>query len=227
LFKFFIIKFLLSSFLKFIYTSQFFIFKEKKPFIFDQSIFEQKQPVYLDGYWQSYKYFDFIKSDLRRLYLTPKRLNKSNKEMLKKISSTPSICIHIRRGDYEKNPITKNFHGLLSLGYYKKGLKILKRSVANAHCFIFSDDTEWTRLNFRPNLPYTIVDINDQSKPYYDLWLMGHCKYFIIANSSFSWWPAYLSNFKNKIVIAPFFWLRHLKSKDTDLIPPDWIIVKN
>lgn len=204
-----------------------FLVKEKKDFIFDQSLFEKQPPFILDGYWQSYKYFESIKLDLQRLFLNPKGLNKANKEMLKKISHTRSVCIHIRRGDYVTNSRTNSFHGVLTKNYYKNALKVLKNSVPNAHYFIFSDDIEWVRLNPLPHIPFTIVDINDESKPYFDLWLMGHCKYFIIANSSLSWWAAYLAKFKHKIVIAPTYWLRHLKSEDTDLIPPEWNLVSD
>jgi hypothetical protein len=205
-----------------------FLIKEKKGFIFDQSLLEKKPPFILDGYWQSYIYFENIKSDLQKLYLNPKGLNKANKEMLKKINHTRSVCVHIRRGDYISNPRANSFHGVLTQNYYKKALKVLGKLVPKAHYFIFSDDVEWVRLNPPPPaIPYTIVDINDESKPYFDLWLMGHCKYFIIANSSLSWWAAYLAKFKNKIVIAPTYWLRHLKSEDTDLIPPEWILISD
>jgi hypothetical protein len=219
--------FIISFLTRFNFFKAGFLVKEKKDFTFDQSLLEKQPPFILDGYWQSYKYFESIKLDLQRLFLTPKGLNKANKEMLKKISRTRSVCIHIRRGDYVSNSRTNSFHGVLTKSYYKNALKVIKKSVPNAHFFIFSDDIEWVRLNPLPHIPFTIVDINDESKPWFDLWLMGHCKYFIIANSSLSWWAAYLAKYKHKIVIAPTYWLRHLKSEDTDLIPPEWKVVSD
>jgi hypothetical protein len=135
---------------RFNFLKKLFLIKEKKGFIFDQSLLVRKPPFMLDGYWQSYKYFESIKLDLQKIFLKPKGLNKLNKEMLKKIGRTRSVCVHIRRGDYISNPRANSFHGVLTQNYYKNALKVLKRSVPDAHYFIFSDDVEWVRLNPPP-----------------------------------------------------------------------------
>lgn len=98
---------------------------------------ERKPPFILDGYWQSYKYFESIKLDLQKLFLKPKGLNKANREMLKKISHTRSVCVHIRRGDYVSNPHANSFHGVLTPNYYKNALKVFKKLCSECALFYF------------------------------------------------------------------------------------------
>jgi hypothetical protein len=127
--------------------------------------------------------------------------------------------MHIRRGDYQNNPTTKEFHGLCSIEYYQRAIKLMNENVDNPHFFVFSDDMNWVRKEYEINGQHTFVDINDESNGTIDMQLMSLCKHNIIANSSFSWWAAWLNNYNKKIVIAPEKWFNN-SSIDTSTILP-------
>jgi hypothetical protein len=148
-----------------------------------------------------------------------------NKLTLNIINNTNSVSLHIRRGDYIKNLETYNKHGLIDLYYYYKAINYIKEHVYNPTFFIFSDDITWAKENLNIELPVYFIDFNDQTRNYEDLRLMKNCKYNIIANSSFSWWGAWLNDFSNKIVIAPKKWFNDDTINTYDLTPLDWILI--
>jgi len=185
---------------------------------FNSSILDLNNNVYLDGYWQSEKYFSDI-SDIIRSEFTLKN-NSLDPSLLQEIINKNSVSLHIRRGDYVFNPVTNRFHGVCTLDYYKRAIDFIEERFEDLTFYIFSDDLNWCKENLKINHPTFFVEGN---KNYEDLILMSHCKYNIIANSSFSWWGAWLNNNPGKIVIAPEQWFAD-KSVDTDdLIPESWI----
>lgn len=190
---------------------------------FNPRIFSLQGSLWLKGHWQSPKYFQNIRSLLQQEIGTPRQLNPKNAELISTISSSNAIAIHIRRGDYVTNKQAAKRHGLCGMEYYKAGLKIAAHGLDNPHCYIFSDDTEWVRENFKIAVPMTVVDINGPDDAHQDLWLMAACKRFIIANSSFSWWAAWLSNAKDKLVVSPKKWAVRASHDTQNLIPADWI----
>jgi len=196
---------------------------KEKHFQFDPTTFENAAPLWLDGYWQSPKYFEKWTDDLKSQIGTPGELNLKTQEMMSKILGTDSICLHVRRGDYVTNSKTNRFHGVCSLDYYREGVKRVVGNLSKPHCFVFSDDPEWTRKHLDVGLPTTVVDVNGPDDAHQDLWLMAACKSFVIANSSLSWWAAWLCKFKNKSVVAPLNWFQADARKSVDLIPVDWI----
>ena len=198
------------------------IFREKTP-LFDPVLFRKQAPLWLDGYWQSPKYFESWATEIREKIGRPKEISAKNKEMLERISNSESICVHVRRGDYVSNAKANNFHGLCSLDYYREGVKKTKSNFKDPHCFVFSDDPAWVDKNFEVGVPCTVVNINGPDEPHQDLWLMAACKNFVIANSSLSWWGAWLGNYSNKTVVAPFEWFRNKPMLANDLIPREWI----
>lgn len=190
---------------------------------YDPTLFKNKAPLWLAGYWQSPRYFETWSSELRNKIGIPRDLNKENQKMLKQIENSESVCIHIRRGDYVSNKQANEFHGLCSMEYYRKGLQSVKSNFKNPHCFVFTDDPAWAKDHFDLGTDFTVVDTNGPDEAHCDLWLMAACKKFVIANSSLSWWGAWLGQFKEKKVVAPFEWFKNNPDLASDLIPQDWI----
>lgn len=187
-----------------------------------QEGFAQMQDTYFEGFWQSYRYFEQIVSLIRKEFSFKEPLTERNQECAEQISSTESVSIHIRRGDYTKSRRWQNIGSICNSDYYNWAMASMNASIPNAQYFIFSDDIKWVRENLNiPNATY--IDWNSGAASYNDLRLMSLCKHNIIANSSFSWWGAYLNNNEDKIVIAPSKWYRDTPTPD--LLPPSWITI--
>jgi hypothetical protein len=197
------------------------IVKERSP-VFDENILHVPLKVCLQGYWQSQKYFASIRTILQKDLQLKVGFNVVNENMLEEIKNTQSVSMHIRRGDYVSNPITNEVHGVLPLSYYENAVKYIKEKVKHTYFYIFSDDIPWVKENLSVAKNTAFVDFNDSTHDYFDFALMKECKFHIIANSSFSWWAAWLSDYKNKIVIAPEKWFQ-ADLDTTDLLPEDWI----
>lgn len=189
---------------------------------FNNKILKVGNSIYLDGYWQSEKYFYQNRNLIRQIFSNPKSVSEDIREYGKKLSKYKSVSIHIRRGDYVTNPETLNVHGICSLEYYYKSMDYIVSKEKEAHFFIFSDDLRWVKENFQSNHSFNLVNFEGNSSPTEELWLMSQCKHHLIANSSFSWWGAWLSQNPQKMVIAPKKWFnKNLETKD--LIPNKWI----
>ena len=190
---------------------------EQNDYVLDTLLLKNHNIKYLQGYWQSYKYFDDIRDILSQEFSLKCNLGGKNLEILHMIQSSNSISIHIRRGDYLKHSIYEK----LSINYYLNAVKYINDRVENAVFFVFSDDLTWVKKNL--NLDNAIyVGVNNADSAEYDLELMKNCQHNIIANSSFSWWAAWLNSNKNKIVITPNRWVTYIDNLD-DLLPSDWI----
>jgi hypothetical protein len=211
-------------FRKFIKIYNFFFltrYNEKNPFIYDSKIVDipNTRNIYVKGYFQSEKYFASKRFEILNLLKFNNHFSKKLLGLKKEINETNSVAIHIRRGDY-LNYYTGAIHGVLNLTYYKTCISFILDKVKKPKFFIFSDDVKWVkRNNFFSKLENSLVV--DTKSNHKDLELMSFCKYFIIANSSFSWWGAWLSGYKNKIVCAPKKWL-NIKLINNDLLPKKW-----
>jgi hypothetical protein len=179
---------------------------------------------YLSGYWQSEKYFqnfqDQIATDFR-FAIPLQGMNEALATTIQEDGQT-SISLHIRRGDYVANPKTQAYHGVCSLDYYQKAIAYLTGRVEKVHFFIFSDDPEWVKQNLTMTYPHTFVSHNTGENSYNDMRLMSLCQHHIIANSSFSWWGAWLNQSTSKIVIAPKKWFA-ADINAQDLLPSKWV----
>jgi hypothetical protein len=174
---------------------------------------------YLDGYWQTYKYFDDIKNIIKNDFKFKNEILDNSREILNDIKNKNSVLINIRRTDY----LTKsNFHNFIGTDYVMKAVEIIESKILEPHYFIFSDDIEWCKENIKlENM--TIVDHSHKGYKFDNyLQLMIECKNFIIPNSSFAWWAAWLSNNEDKNVIAPIKWFE-VGIDTSDLIPKNWI----
>lgn len=190
---------------------------------FEPKILQVPKNAYLRGYWQTEKYF----RDIRGLLLTELQLidapDERNLSMTTLIQrSSPSVSIHIRRGDYVSNPSASRFHGLLPLDYYYKAMQFVKGKIAKPHFFVFSDDIPWAKQNLKIDDPITFVDHNTAESDHFDFALMSRCNHHIVANSSFSWWSAWLADSPDKIIIAPRQWYVIQDDTRRDLIPETW-----
>ena len=183
-------------------------------------------PVYLDGYWQQQDYFVDITNSIRKDFVFPAFTCREAEDLAAKISvTTASVCIHIRRGDYAVNPIVKHVHGLCTPEYYTQALKILTQRLGKElSLFIFTDDPAWVRKSFdTQGYPTTMVDFPEhQDKPWDDMHLMSCCTHHIIANSSFSWWGAWLS-LGCGMVVAPKNWFAVAEKQNDTPVPIGWI----
>lgn len=198
------------------------VIKTQKGFQFDKSVFKCPRNVYLKGYWQTEKYFLDIRDILLQDFSLKTEPSSAQQAIIEQITNSESVSIHIRRGDYVANADLNRVHGVCSLDYYKTCVEYIKKSVQEPHFFIFSDDTEWVRENLIIEGKTTFVS-DKNSADYDDLRLMSLCQHNIVANSSFSWWGAWLNRNPNKIVCTPKQWFA-VKSKNTgDLIPSTWL----
>lgn len=196
-------------------------FREKH-FQYEPSFEMLPDQVYLDGYWQSSLYFEAI-GNLIRQELQPLALpGEVNADLMRAMANSNSVALHIRRGDYLSNSTAVNYHGVCSLDYYRAAIDFMVDKLESPTFYIFSDDLEWAKANLNIQYPAYFVDNNSGENAFQDLRLISSCKNQIIANSSFSWWGAWLNPNPNKIVIAPKKWF--LVNKDTSTLYPDgWI----
>lgn len=194
-------------------------------FPFCPRVLEARGNLYLDGYWQSEKYFKEIEDVIRREFIVKHKPDPVNERVGEMISGTDSVCLHIRRGDYASDPEINKIYGVCTLDYYYAAVRELAKAVAAPHFFIFSDDPQWARDNLEINHPVTFISHNGGAKDYEDLRLMSLCKHFIIANSSFSWWAAWLGRHPAKMVFAPKVWFQTREHDARDLIPDSWRVI--
>ena len=189
---------------------------DTKEYVFNKDVYKLKNS-YLNGYWQSIKYFEGSENDIKKDFRFKNQLDNKNLEILNEIENSNSISIHIRRGDY-MSPENYNMYGCIATPtYYKKAIKVIEEKVENPTFFVFSNDMDWVKKNIQINSRVFYIDINSGNGSYKDMQLMSNCKHNIIANSSFSWWGAWLNENKNKIVIAPKKWINR-EDVDSDKI---------
>jgi hypothetical protein len=193
-------------------------------FHYDENIKKCNPNSYLEGYWQTEKYFNEISTVIKDDFTLRERSDSINEHIADQITSCEAISLHVRRGDYISNPETNLYHGTCTSEYYQSAITEFGKHIENPHFFIFSDDPEWAKLNLNTGFPTKVLDHNGPEKDYEDMKLMTLCKHHIIANSSFSWWGAWLCKNPNKIVITPSRWFNKTEiEKDTkDLIPESW-----
>lgn len=197
-------------------------YRKEKYFHFDAKILEATDNSYLEGYWASEKYFLDVPHIIRKDFTLKNIPNKTNMAMLTRISTCNSVSIHVRRNDYVKDKKTHDFHGVCGLDYYKKAISLIVKQTSNPHFFIFSDDPDWCRVHFSLPYPTNYVTHNLGKTDYEDMRLMSACTHNIIANSSFSWWGAWLNQHANKIIITPKKWFNDTSINTEDLIPKLW-----
>jgi hypothetical protein len=195
--------------------------REKRINYFDENVYNHQGDTYLEGYWQTEKYF----ADIRKTIVSDFSLRDEkdlDKALLADVANSNSVSLHVRRGDYVSDKGTNQFHGVCGLPYYLEAIAYLKEKISKPTLYVFSDDIRWVKENLKTDLQIKYVS-NGQIKDYEELILMSKCKHNIIANSSFSWWGAWLNGNPNKIVIAPKKWFANEKANSPDMVPGSWL----
>jgi len=183
--------------------------------------------IYLDGYWQSYKYFSPICNLLREEFSLKSNYIKINNTIRSKIYNEESVAIHFRKkdsycvGENVGIPVN-NIYKNIDLDYYLKAIKLMNSRIFKPRYFVFTDDEKWVKENFLIEDSFEVVS---GFEDYEDMLFMSLCKHQIIANSTFSWWGAWLNHSKNKIVISPKEWFNTSPPNINleDLLPEEWI----
>lgn len=181
--------------------------------------------VYLQGYWQSEKYFSCIAGTIRQRFRFIEPLDSRNAALIDEMQSCVSVSLHIRRGDYYANPQAMRVHGVDLSEYYPAAVATMVEKTGAERFYVFSDDPQWVLEHLRLPVPYTVVDNNRGAASYRDMQLMSACRHHIIANSSFSWWGAWLNPRSDKIVIAPRRWFNVDDFDTRDLYCPGWLVL--
>lgn len=180
--------------------------------------------VYISGWWQCPKYFQDIRSQLLKEFEPVNAPNEKNTDYIQKALSCNSISLHVRRGDYVSNKNAFSHHGLAPIEYYTLAIEHFKSTVDSPVFFVFSDDLDWCKNNLPLPEGSIYVDGNGGASAYEDIRIMRSCKHAVIANSSFSWWGAWLNNNPSKVVIAPRVWLQNEEANaQIDIVPEEWL----
>jgi len=200
----------------------FYNFKEPH-FHYTSKILNIPKHSFLDGYWQSELYFKDYSKEIKKIFNFSDKLDEQNELISNDINQSNSISIHIRRGDFLLKRNDNHYMNLKE--YYLKAINESSKFFKNPKYFIFTDDPSWVTDNFVLDHSYFIVAVNQGTKSFYDMHLMSLCKSNIIANSSFSWWGAWLNSKKDKIIYAPKNWFKDKSISTDDLIPNSWNII--
>jgi hypothetical protein len=193
---------------------------EKRLFYFDERIFSLGPNAYLAGFWQNVNYFSSIAGIIKKDFALKDPLPERTQQLLDEVRESDSVCVHVRRSDMA----AKSFHGAPDADYYLRAVEYIARHASIGKLYVFSDDIDWCKNNFR--FPHPTVFVGHEyagKKGEGHLALMSACKHFIIPNSTFSWWAAWLGATDASVVIVPKQWIAQ-KSLDTNgLIPKGWI----
>jgi hypothetical protein len=198
---------------------------KEKPFGFHERYRIQRGNRYLVGYWQSEKYFREIRQELLQQYTIRHPLSGQSRRIAEQMDACNSVALHVRRGDYLSNPNAAQLYEHLELDYYIRAVERFAANRSNVRVFVFSNDIEWCceNLNLRCQVHY--VDHNGPDRAEEDLVLMSRAACCVIANSTFSWWAAWLNHRQGKVVYAPDRWFRPGTLDGSDIIPAEWQIV--
>jgi hypothetical protein len=214
-------KFSIKKFLNKFYT-KYEIFDEPH-FHYSSKILNISNQCFLRGYWQSESYFNEYIKDIKNIYKFNLILKDENLKLINDITNSKSVSLHIRRGDFL---LKKNKNHLVDLNkYYSISINRVSKNLDNPKFFIFSDDPNWVYKNFPIKSNYKIINCNKGTNSFLDMYLMSQCKTNIIANSSFSWWGAWLNNNENKIIFAPKNWFNDKSINTNSLYPNTWNLV--
>ena len=194
-------------------------FYSNESYVFDEQVLKM-DGYYLEGFWQSERYFADIKEKILNTYRFPEFNTDVQKCYAEQISQDYSVSVHVRRGDYLNYSYLQ---GICTPQYYEQAMQFFREKYkGNAKFYIFSNDIEWAKNNF-PEADCVIVEGNSGKDSFRDMQLMSLCKHNIVANSSFSWWGAWLNQNKEKTVIAPNKWINQEVEEKIDVIPDDWV----
>lgn len=205
---------------------------DKDVFLFEKEVFkfddeyeknEKLRKGYILGYWQTEKYFLKTEKEIRKRFeFNKSQISTRAIELADKIMQKNSVSVHIRRGDYISNPVYSKSYDFCGMDYYNAAFKTINSKVESPFYCIFTDDIEWTAS--QEIFKNALICSESGEGSWNDMYLMSVCKHHIIANSTFSWWGAWLNPNKNKIVVSPNSWFIDGRVAH-DLIPKNWVTV--
>ena len=196
----------------------------ERGFAFDPSRLGLLDGVYLEGYWQSERYFDAVTDRLRAEFVPRTPLRGRAAELAERMQHGDSVSLHVRRGDYVSEPSVSVIHLACDEAYYARCVQYLAPRLSAPRFYVFSDEPASARDNLRIPFPTTIVADHCRATDVDEMWLMSQCRHHVIANSSFSWWGAWLDSRPSKVVLMPRRWFRDREPADTaDIRPPGWV----
>lgn len=193
--------------------------QEKQKTLFEENFSQLSGDLYLDGYWQNEKYFSDIRGELLVDFIPAKNLSNEYQIYFTAIVNSKSVSLHVRRGDYINDAHTNSVHGVCGIDYYKKAVNCIRSHVTSPSFYIFSDDMAWCEENF--DFVENKIFVKNTKSALEDLELMKHCDHNIIANSSFSWWGAWLNENAAKIVLSPKQWIKN-NTQNLKWVPDSW-----
>jgi hypothetical protein len=195
----------------------------ERHFQFDPAVLSLPGDVIMDGYWQSERYFADVSDLVREEFSLKQCAAGRNAEMAAEIAGCNAVSLHVRRGDYAADSVVMATHGVCPLDYYDRAVDYVVERVSNPAFFVFSDDPDWVREHLELRGSVEVVDHNGPDACSEDLRLMSRCVHHIIANSTFSWWGAWLNSSPDKIVVAPSRWFADDSLNTSDLLPASWV----
>lgn len=196
---------------------QYKIFREKTAYKYDKRITNIAQNSYLFGYWQTEKYFKEYREDILKMFTPRYNLSQEINSFIDKVRSCNSVAVHVRRGDYVKLGIC------LDSSYYKNAFTVLNEKFKDLTYFVFSDNVEYAKQMFKDmDGTFEYVENLSSNSTLDDFFVMKECKHIIMANSSYSWWAAWLNNNPQKVAIYP-----NDKQSMSDFYPKEWIMINN
>lgn len=198
------------------------LYREQAFFQYNTAFDKMPDNTFLYGYFQTEKYYLGQESILRKSFALKSKLDEENLRLITELEKENSISVHIRRGDYANS----DFEMLTADMYYIPAIEQILSKIPDAKFYFFTNDLDWTRQTFNGlDIDKKFITHNSGSNSFKDMILMSHCKHNIIANSSFSWWGAWLNAHPEKTVIAPTNWYKSGRyvGKTGDLIPASWI----
>jgi hypothetical protein len=198
------------------------IVQERGP-AFDARVLAVEGSLILDGYWQTERYFSDHRPLIEQTFdWAHAAKGVASDSMIEMIESPRSVAVHVRRGDYVRETTTNAFHGVCEPDYYTRASAIILEHVTQPHFFIFSDDIDWAEANVPLPGERTVVRHARAVAPHVDMWLMSRCRHAIIANSSYSWWAAWLTERPGKCIVAPRAWFRDESMRGITPVPDRW-----
>lgn len=200
----------------------------EKNFFFEEKNFRVNTDCLIQGFFQSEKYFKDYISDIHKIFTFKNPPNEYYTQIIEQVTKSNSVSVHFRRTDYLEDETIRKIHGPCDVSYYLKAIDVMRKRLDNPQFFLISDDIEWVKSYFPQSDDYVYVE-NNMGENYEDMRVMTLCKHNIIANSTFSWWGAWLNTHKEKIVVAPYRWFadEEMQKKTLDIIPDNWIQIKN
>ena len=198
-------------------------FREQQPYTFDPKVFDQTRAMLFDGYWQSARYFEGVQEEVRNAYHFVAPLAPEHASRADHMRSSISVSLHVRRGDYTTHSGAQHYFITCPMEYYVRAMDHILGRFPTAEFHVFSDEPKWARQHLRSRAPIHFTESGPEEDGPRDMHLMSLCQHHILANSSFSWWAAWLNPSLSKIVVAPTRWLRDPSIPTPDLLPPDWV----